>query len=159
MTSTRLVDTYRFVREKFDGMVDKTGDPYVAHSLRVAEKAASFGTTREVRESLYVVGLCHDLLEDSDTLACHLIELGVTEDELEAVYNVTNKFNNGRKLLPYEKFIDRAIEGGYLSTVVKFVDVMDNLTRPKHEGFKYAEKLDALAKLSVAMKTVIHNGI
>jgi len=159
MTTTRIVDITKFVRFQFEGMKDKSGQPYADHSFRVAEKAATFGTSQSVKESLYVVGVLHDILEDTSTLVCTLTELGVTAEELEAIYNVTNKFNNGRKLLPYDKFIDRAIEGGYLSTVVKFVDVMDNLTRPKHEGFKYGEKLAALQKLAGAMQTVIHNGI
>ena len=159
MTTTRIVDITKFVKFQFDGMKDKSGHPYADHSIRVAEKAATFGTNKSVKESLYVVGILHDIFEDTSTLACHLTDLGVSADELEAIYGVTNNFNGGKKLLPFDKFIDRTIEAGYLSTVVKFVDVMDNLTRPKHEGFKYAEKLDALAKLSAAMKTVIHNGI
>lgn len=152
MSNTKIITLSRLVKSKFDGMKDKSGQPYVDHSFRVAEKAATFGRNKREQESLYVIGLCHDLFEDSNALAQDLREAGASDVEIEAVYNVSNKFNNGDKILPYEDFIERTIDGGFYSTVVKFVDVMDNLTRPKHDGFKYAEKLNALAKLSEAMK-------
>lgn len=141
-----------FVEMKFEGMTDKMGFPYAAHSFRVANGASTFGRTEAEKESLWTVGALHDIFEDSDAIGMDLLALGLTEDELEAVYNVTNKFNHGVKLLPYEAFIERAIRGGFLSTAVKMADVMDNLTRPKHEGFKYAEKLRALSNLAAIMK-------
>jgi len=140
------------VSETFYGMLDKSGLPYAEHSFRVANLAKSFGRTAEEKHSLYVVGLCHDLLEDSSVRASKLAELGVTRTEFEAIMFVTNRFCNGPKLYPYRVFIQRVIAGGFLSTAVKLADVMDNLTREKHEGFKYKEKFEALAVLSLAMR-------
>lgn len=141
-----------FVEMKFEGMTDKMGFPYAAHSFRVANDASTFGRTDAEKDSLWAVGALHDVFEDTDALGVDLIGLGLTDAELEAVYNVTNKFNNGEKLLSYEAFIERTIRGGFLSTAVKMADVMDNLTRPKHDGFKWAEKLRALSNLAAIMK-------
>lgn len=153
MTKNAFTGIEEYVRDTFKGMTDKSGNPYADHSIRVGEKARTFGISRGVGDSLWVVGVCHDLLEDSATTLDDLRNIGVFEIEIDAIVAVTNKYNDGDKIHEsYQDFIQQAISGGFLATVVKFVDVMDNLTRPKHPTFKLKEKLTAVATLSEAMK-------
>lgn len=66
-----------FATKKHEGQVRRnSGLPYITHPIAVADMAESYGSSngddRLYLEMLWTVGLCHDLLEDTD---CTIEEL------------------------------------------------------------------------------------
>jgi hypothetical protein len=101
------------------GKLDKQGEIYLLHPLRVA-----LSVPPEAR----VVAVLHDVLEDSDVTEEELREAGISPTELEALRLVSK--NPGE---PYETFVERIAtadgEAGRLARLVKKADTSDNLAR------------------------------
>lgn len=70
-----------FVMGKHKGQVDKAGKPYIIHPLTVALGCNT--------ESAKIVALCHDVLEDTDATVEELKEIGLTDEEVDAVLLLT----------------------------------------------------------------------
>ncbi len=86
------------------------------HSVRVAWLASRQG------HSYGVVGLMHDMIEDSDVTQVELISAGVSDDELAAIRLLT------RGPEPYEDYIQNlATSGNRLAISVKLCDLLDHL--------------------------------
>lgn len=106
---------------------DKSGLPYIFHPYRVAEKMEKYLDFD--RESLTIVALLHDVLEDSGLTTKELAQyacaygFALTKDELRWIEAVTR-----RKGERYDDFITRTMEENE-SRIVKFEDVADNLNR------------------------------
>jgi len=94
------------------GQVDKAGEPYIFHPMRVAMKA----TTREER----IVALLHDVIEDSSVTLDQLAREGFGEDSLRALEHLTRRPEE-----LYADFIER-IARHRLATRVKLLDLADN---------------------------------
>ena len=101
------------------GKVDKQGETYLLHPLRVA-----LSVPPEAR----VVAVLHDVLEDTEVTEDDLREAGIGSTELEALRLVTKKLGE-----PYETFVERIAtaggEAGRLARLVKKADTRDNLAR------------------------------
>lgn len=149
--SAREILLTQYVCAIFQGRLDKSGVPYVEHSIRVAQAAASFGRDCQEAEILGVIGLCHDLLEDTNTTWEILKALGVTNHEYQVIQVLSNNLNGGPKESDYETFINKVIEGGFFCVVVKLCDNMHNLSRDKHKSFKFVDKLKSVSLLSRAL--------
>lgn len=61
------------VATKFDGVLDRGGQPYVLHCLKVMY------LTKTEDEELQCIALGHDLIEDTDVTAEALLNMGFTE--------------------------------------------------------------------------------
>lgn len=61
------------VANKFDGVFDKGGQPYVMHCLKVMYY------TKSDDEELNCIALGHDLIEDTDVTAAQLLAMGFTD--------------------------------------------------------------------------------
>lgn len=86
------------------------------HSIRVAWLASRLG------HAYGVVGLMHDMIENSDVTEQEMREAGVTADELEAVQLLT------RGPEPYEEYVATvAGSGNRLAIAVKVCDLLDHL--------------------------------
>lgn len=98
---------------KHYGQVDKAGKPYITHPARVAA-AVYFPEAK-------MVAWLHDVLEDTDTTAEDLLELGFSAEVVSAVIALTKK--------PGELRIDAAhrTAKNCLAVVVKIADVQDNM--------------------------------
>jgi (p)ppGpp synthase/HD superfamily hydrolase len=107
------------------GHNDRYGEPELLHVLQVTVSVAA-----EAR----VVAALHDVLEDSDLTADDLLEMGLSEVELEAVLLLTRPEDD-----PYDEYIERIVtaegEAGHLARIVKMADLQNNLSRltPEHE--------------------------
>ena len=77
------------------GQMDKAGAPYILHPLRVMMSLDS--------ESEMIVGILHDVIEDSAWTAEQLREEGFSEEIIEALDCLTKREGES-----YEDFIDRA---------------------------------------------------
>ena len=92
---------------------DKSGEPYFAHVVRVSHDCE----TDEQR----MVGMLHDLLEDTDVTAQQLLDEGFPPTIVDAVVALTRRADE-----TYEKFIRRA-GANALARRVKIADLIDNM--------------------------------
>lgn len=97
-----------------DGQVDKAGQPYIGHPLRVM----AMGTTEEEK----IVGVLHDVVEDSDWTFDRLTAEGFSAEVIDALKCVT-KLSESE---PYDKFIQR-VKANPLAVKVKINDLTDNM--------------------------------
>ena len=129
-----------------DGKFDKGGEPYVFHPMRVAD-AASKNAAPGMWDNRYIVGVLHDVLEDSDIseadIAAALGE-GLDGDIMNALRAISREPGE-----PYADYIKRCGRNE-LARVVKMHDLEDNMNldripRPNkadhHRVEKYAVAL------------------
>ena len=95
------------------GKVDKAGSPYILHPLRIMFSLKS--------EEEKIVGVLHDVVEDSPWSFEDLIEEGFSENVIRGLNSVTAK-----KGEDYDSFIRRAYSDP-IGRNVKIADVTDNL--------------------------------
>ena len=100
--------------EAHRGQFDKAGNDYIGHPLRVM----AAGKTTEEK----IVGVLHDVVEDSGWSFEHLAAEGFSQEVIEALRCVTKLSENE----PYDKFIARVKENP-LATAVKLNDLTDNM--------------------------------
>jgi (p)ppGpp synthase/HD superfamily hydrolase len=96
------------------GQKDKYGAPYIAHVLRVM----NMGITPEEK----IVGVLHDVVEDTDWTFEQLAAEGVTPALLEALKGVTKLSEDE----DYDHFVNRTLQNP-LSCAVKMNDLTDNM--------------------------------
>lgn len=99
--------------EAHKGQKDKAGQPYILHSLRVMIALE----TDEER----IVGVLHDVLEDTDVTENDLRGAGYSEVVIEGIKSVTRLQSE-----TYKEFILRAKENE-IGCKVKMADLLDNL--------------------------------
>lgn len=99
------------------GQKDKCGEDYVGHLYRVAS-AAQYNSCKH---DAYIVGLLHDIVEDT---VVNMIDIYENFDHriAKAVEALTHKANE-----PYAEYMNR-VERNHLATVVKMADLIDNMT-------------------------------
>jgi (p)ppGpp synthase/HD superfamily hydrolase len=115
------------------GQIDKGGQPYILHPLRVM---FSLDTEKEK-----IVGVLHDVIEDTNITYEYLIMNGFDGETeiLEGIRSVTRKENE-----TYDEFIDRAILN-LIGRKVKLADLQDNMdinriSNPTENDYKRLEK-------------------
>ncbi|AYB37581.1 bifunctional (p)ppGpp synthetase/guanosine-3',5'-bis(diphosphate) 3'-pyrophosphohydrolase [Brevibacillus laterosporus] len=99
------------------GQVDKGGNPYILHPLKVMLKMST--------EEEMIVAVLHDVIEDTKVNAHDLIRAGFTESVIDAVIALTRQDGE-----TYVDFIKRA-KCNPIARKVKMEDIEDNcdLTR------------------------------
>ncbi len=95
------------------GQVDKVGRPYILHPLRVM-----FRLETELEQ---IVGVLHDVVEDSELTLSDLRRMGYPEVVIIALDGVTKREDES-----YEAFINRS-QTNPVSSRVKLADLEDNL--------------------------------
>ncbi|MBL4931810.1 GTP pyrophosphokinase [Clostridium paridis] len=95
------------------GQVDKAGEAYILHPLRVMLS----GKTEIER----ICGVLHDVIEDTEVTLEYLKAEGFSEEILEALDALTRKANEN-----YDDFIERVINNK-LACYVKLADLNDNM--------------------------------
>ena len=100
--------------EAHRGQVDKAGNDYIQHPLRVMEAGK---TTNEK-----IVGVLHDVVEDTDWTFEKLEAEGFTTEIIEALRCVTKLSEDE----PYDAFIER-VKANPLAITVKLNDLSDNM--------------------------------
>ena len=100
--------------EAHQGQLDKAGKDYIGHTLRVM----AMGRTLDEK----IVGVLHDVIEDSDWTFGMLQNEGFSPEVIEALRCVTKTSENEN----YDDFIDR-IRKNPLATAVKLNDLTDNM--------------------------------
>ena len=95
------------------GQLDKAGNEYIGHPLRVME----MGKTLQEK----IVGVLHDVVEDTDWTFEALEAEGFTEEIIAALKCVTKTSENEN----YDDFIER-VKKNPLAVAVKINDLTDN---------------------------------
>lgn len=125
---------YELISEYFDGKVDKGGKPYIKHLHEVANKAHDLAQAADYSIDdcwkVYQVGLLHDIFEDTDCSERELIEIGISQEVIEAIKAIT-RLNETY----YFDFIKRVEKNKY-AKIVKIADLEHNMdiTRLKKFG-------------------------
>ena len=96
------------------GQFDKAGRDYIGHPLRVME----MGKT----ENEKIVGILHDVIEDTDWTFEMLAEEGFSKEVIDALRCVTKTSENEN----YDDFIERVTKNP-LAVAVKINDLTDNM--------------------------------
>ena len=123
--------------------VDKGGDSYIEHPLRVMKQM----TTDVAR----IVAVLHDVIKNSDYGFDDLIAVGFSEEIVSAIIVLTKK-----KEVSYKNYL-RAIKTNPIAIAVKLADLQDNmdLTRLSTVTEKDIERQK---KYSKAVATLTNNG-
>ena len=100
--------------EAHQGQFDKAGNEYIGHPLRVMEMGAS--------EEEKIVGVLHDVVEDTDWTFRMLEAEGFSQEVIAALKCVTKISENEN----YDDFIER-VRKNPLATAVKINDLSDNM--------------------------------
>jgi (p)ppGpp synthase/HD superfamily hydrolase len=108
-----LEDAILLAAQAHRGQVDKVGQPYILHLLRVMLRLEG--------EAAQVVGMLHDLVEDTPYSFDDLRALGYSEEIVQALDCLTHRADES-----YEQFIERASVNP-LARRVKRADLEDNM--------------------------------
>lgn len=95
------------------GAVDKAGQPYILHPLRVMARLST--------DTERIVAILHDVVEDSEVTLDDLRADGFSDEIVDAIDHVTRRGGES-----YEAFIER-IAPHPLARRVKIADLEDNM--------------------------------
>lgn len=115
----------RIATAAHDGQLDKGGQPYILHAMRVMMEVDS------VDEK--VVALLHDVLEDTETEPDDLVREGIKPRQLAALHALTKREGED-----YDLYLRRVADNP-TARVVKMADIEDNLDMTR---LKYVGKVD-----------------
>ena len=108
-----LEEAIQIALEAHRGQLDRVGQPYVLHPLRVMGRVHT--------ESERLVAVLHDVVEDSHWTLADLRAKGFPEHVVAAVDCLTKREGE-----PYEALVERA-RGNRLARQVKLADLEDNM--------------------------------
>lgn len=108
-----LVKAIELAKKYHQGQVDKGGNPYIEHPMAVMDRLET------IEEK--IVGVLHDIVEDTDLTLEDLLELGFPEFIVEAIDSVTRRDDETRA-----EFINRAKQN-VIGRKVKIADIMENM--------------------------------
>ncbi|WP_286076860.1 HD domain-containing protein [Thomasclavelia cocleata] len=106
----------KFVEEKHKGQVRRSGEPVINHPIGVANILKEAG----YNEDFQMVGLMHDLIEDTDTTINDLLELTKRSDLVRGVVSLTKTDD-----MTLEESIEDA-KMDYFGRVIKGADRYQN---------------------------------
>ena len=115
-----LDDAIRLAAEAHHGQRDKNDQPYILHPLRVM--------FRQATEAAQMVGVLHDVIEDTKYTPEDLRQMGYPEEILQALDCVTKREGE-----PYEDFVLRSLKNP-IAWRVKLADLEDNMDLRRMAG-------------------------
>ena len=133
--SKRLKIIELFAKQAHKAQVDKAGEPYIGHLLRVASNCSS--------TSAKIVALLHDIVEDGQSTHDELRELGILRsEELHAIKLLDKTVIYDLEEIVSQENYYRRIKGNKLAREVKLADLRDNmnLSRFIRNGIELTQK-------------------
>ena len=112
--SNRLSAAIELAARAHSGQVDKAGEPYILHPLRVMLSMQT--------EDERIVAVLHDVIEDTPIDTQDLMNLGLSAEQIEAIVVLTRPPGED-----YERFIEH-IATNPLAKAVKLADIADNMS-------------------------------
>ncbi len=130
--------------EAHKGQVDKAGQPYILHPLRLMLK---FNKIQE-----QVVAVLHDTVEDSDITCEDLVDYGFSKSVIDAIDCLSKRKNED-----YKDFINR-IFPNELARKIKIEDIKDNLDLTRIESINNKD-LERVSKYHNALNVLQHSRV
>ena len=110
-----IEETRKIVKKYFEGKVDKGGNPYIVH----LEYVSSFGRNEKEK----IIGLLHDILEDTLLTKKDLLNMGFSQEIVDTVFLLTHS-----KSISYNEYIDRIIQSNNkVAMYIKKIDMENNM--------------------------------
>ena len=134
------------VTNKFDGIFDKGGQPYVLHCLKVMYY------TKTDDEELQCISLGHDLIEDTDVTAESLLAMGFTDRIVLGIVAMTKvKHNFSQEVYMMQ------LRGNKDAIRVKLADLRHNsdIRRLKDVGEKEIKRLAKYHNMYLELKSLV----
>lgn len=133
-----LTQAIELATKAHQGQVDKAGQPYINHSLRVMNMVTTL--------SEKIVAVLHDVIEDSDLTLEELVNLGFPQDIIAAIDAMTK-----RPKEDYDLYLNR-VKSSAIATQVKIADLRDNMdisriANPTDKDYQRLEKYKKALKL------------
>jgi (p)ppGpp synthase/HD superfamily hydrolase len=132
-----LADAIELAAKAHHGVVDKSGQPYILHPLRVMFRCES-----DVERTVAVL---HDVVEDTDYTLDDLREMGFSAHVISALDCVTKRQGES-----YEAFVNRSASDP-IAVKVKIADLEDNMDVRRLPGFTEKD-LQRMAKYLAAWR-------
>ena len=110
-----------------EGQLDKIGEKYILHPIRVMNNIKISKETKDYSELLNkcrIVAILHDVVEDTEITDDDLIKQGFSEDVIYALQLLTHD-----KSVPYMEYVKKVNED-VIAKTVKAADLLDN-TNPE----------------------------
>lgn len=126
-----LEDAIALAAEAHRGQVDKSGQPYILHPLRVMLRCQT--------QAQRIAAVLHDVVEDTGRTFDDLRALGYPAEVLAALDGLTKRDGES-----YEAFVERAAANP-IARVVKLADIEDNLDLRRLPGVSDKD-VDRLAR-------------
>jgi (p)ppGpp synthase/HD superfamily hydrolase len=118
-----LAKAIRIAATAHEAQVDKVGQPYILHPLRMMQKAHT------IEEK--IVAILHDVLEDTPWTIAQLESEGFPPVIVEALHHVTRRPEDSEGDKGYAQFVERIAtapgESGKIARIVKQLDLQDNM--------------------------------
>lgn len=121
-----LEDAICLAAKSHKGQLDKAGEPYILHVMRVI--------VRQDKEITRIVAALHDVVEDSRTSISDLEGAGYSQEIRDAVDCLTRRAGE-----PYDAMITR-VASNAIARQVKLADLEDNMDPRRMTGGEEARK-------------------
>lgn len=109
----QLEEAIKLASIKYYGQVDKANKPYILHLLYVMNNVSDL--------NVKIVGILHDILEDTDITRNDLLNYGFSEDIVISVEVLTKSKNQ-----KYMEYIEN-IKSNNIARKVKLIDLKHNM--------------------------------
>ena len=140
-TMNKLALAISITSVAFEKKLDKAGEPYILHCLRVMN--ATIGD-----ECTKCASVMHDLVEDTEYTFADLSKLGFSDKTIGLLHLLTHQ-----KETPYDEYI-KAISVSNEATEIKLRDLEDNsnITRLKGLGKKDFDRIEKYHRSYIYLK-------
>ncbi len=126
-----LEDAIRLAADAHRGQLDKCGQPYILHPLRVMLRLEG--------QTARIVGVLHDVIEDTRYTPQDLRQMGYSGEILRALDGVTKREGES-----YDDFVLRS-KANPIARLVKLADLEDNMD-PRRTPGNTPKDLERLAR-------------
>lgn len=115
-----LEDAILLATHAHKGQIDKVGEPYILHPLRV------MFTFPPYRPQQRMVAVMHDVLEDTAVTAEDLLRTGCDPNIVQSVVALTYTDGMRAEGFSYHDFITQSVLPNEIARDVKIADIRDN---------------------------------
>lgn len=131
-------DAARIARQAHEGQVDKSGQPYIEHPLRVMDRVDS--------EHARMAAVLHDVVEDTPVTAADLLAAGCPPLVVDAVIALSKADGE-----PQPVYLAR-VAANDIALVVKRADIADNMSPQRLARLDPATQARLAAKYANALR-------
>jgi hypothetical protein len=117
--------------EKFQGVYDRGGRPYILHCLWVMDRVRHLG------DDFMIIAVLHDIIEDTDVTVQDLIDMKFNPIVITAIDMLTKKPGQ-----TYPEYIE-LVKGNYITKEIKLRDIEHNSKITRLKGIRDKDILRA----------------